>query len=176
MSLPQAIRAHLQSALTNPLSTQLAPFLVLFLIPCLVLLLFHNLTSHYTQRSRSYLLWSAAMVLESLGLGLPWNWTRANGLYHSSSSAAASSSSVNGHERKKSKKKNVRTRVQQQQQVGVANGHARPGKYTHPLQHKYLNLFCSDSSKSNGVDDGYYPGLVNISGTYCFMNSTLQAR
>ncbi|KAG7447707.1 cysteine proteinase [Guyanagaster necrorhizus] len=25
------------------------------------------------------------------------------------------------------------------------------------------------------VDDGYYPGLVNISGTYCFMNSTVQA-
>ena len=25
-------------------------------------------------------------------------------------------------------------------------------------------------------DDGYYPGLVNISGTYCFMNSTLQVR
>lgn len=23
-------------------------------------------------------------------------------------------------------------------------------------------------------DDGYYPGLVNISGTYCFMDSTLQ--
>lgn len=23
-------------------------------------------------------------------------------------------------------------------------------------------------------DDGYYPGLVNISGTYCFMNATLQ--
>ncbi|KAG6809578.1 hypothetical protein H0H92_015699 [Tricholoma furcatifolium] len=27
----------------------------------------------------------------------------------------------------------------------------------------------------SGSDDGYYPGLVNISGTYCFMNSTLQA-
>ena len=25
-------------------------------------------------------------------------------------------------------------------------------------------------------NDGYYPGLVNISGTYCFMNSTLQVR
>ena len=30
------------------------------------------------------------------------------------------------------------------------------------------------SVESNGTDDGYYPGLVNISGTYCFMNSTLQ--
>ncbi len=25
-------------------------------------------------------------------------------------------------------------------------------------------------------DEGYYPGIVNISGTYCFMDSTLQAR
>ncbi|KAJ7587151.1 hypothetical protein C8J56DRAFT_891041 [Mycena floridula] len=24
-------------------------------------------------------------------------------------------------------------------------------------------------------EDGYYPGLVNVSGTYCFMNSTIQA-
>lgn len=35
-------------------------------------------------------------------------------------------------------------------------------------------LFTSDSTK--GSDDGHYPGLVNISGTYCFMNSTLQVR
>ncbi|KAM5534438.1 hypothetical protein V8D89_011905 [Ganoderma adspersum] len=32
-----------------------------------------------------------------------------------------------------------------------------------------------DSSYDSPSDDGYYPGLVNISGTYCFMNSTLQA-
>ena len=24
------------------------------------------------------------------------------------------------------------------------------------------------------IDDGYYPGLVNMSGTYCFMNSVVQ--
>ncbi|KAG7097515.1 hypothetical protein E1B28_004858 [Marasmius oreades] len=29
--------------------------------------------------------------------------------------------------------------------------------------------------QSEGSYDGYYPGLVNISGTYCFMNSTVQA-
>ncbi|KAG6860838.1 hypothetical protein C0995_006976 [Termitomyces sp. Mi166 len=37
-----------------------------------------------------------------------------------------------------------------------------------------MNGISSHSSES-GTDDGYYPGLVNISGTYCFMNSTLQA-
>jgi ubiquitin carboxyl-terminal hydrolase 1 len=108
------------------------------------------------------LLWSAAMVLESLGLGLPWSWT--NG--------ASSSFMSNGHERKKSKKKHVRSRVEQQ---ALANGHARPG--TVPPQHilDIVLITRTDSnSKSNGVDDGYYPGLVNISGTYCFMNSTLQ--
>ncbi|KAG6848439.1 hypothetical protein H0H93_016953 [Arthromyces matolae] len=31
------------------------------------------------------------------------------------------------------------------------------------------------ATHDNGSDEGYYPGLVNISGTYCFMNSTLQA-
>ncbi|KAG6919764.1 hypothetical protein DXG01_001603 [Tephrocybe rancida] len=33
----------------------------------------------------------------------------------------------------------------------------------------------SSQASEGGSDDGYYPGLVNISGTYCFMNSTLQA-
>jgi ubiquitin carboxyl-terminal hydrolase 1 len=180
MSLPQVLRAHLQSILTNPLSAQLAPFLVLFLIPCLLLLLFLNINSHYTQRSKSYFLWSAAMVFESLGVGLPWNWTRANGAHHLSSASASSSSSssVNGHERKKSKKKNIRSR---EQQLAVANGNARPGKYPLPQQQHSISKLtsyncCTESSKSNGVDDGYYPGLVNISGTYCFMNSTLQVR
>ncbi|CDO69582.1 hypothetical protein BN946_scf184759.g22 [Trametes cinnabarina] len=32
-----------------------------------------------------------------------------------------------------------------------------------------------DSSYDDSSEDGYYPGLVNMSGTYCFMNSTLQA-
>jgi hypothetical protein len=141
MSLPQVLRAHLQSILTNPLSAQLAPFLVLFLIPCLLLLLFLNINSHYTQRSKSYFLWSAAMVFESLGVGLPWNWTRANGAHHLSSASASSSSSssVNGHERKKSKKKNVRSR---EQQLAVANGNARPGEYPPPnnMVYKYTNL------------------------------------
>lgn len=30
------------------------------------------------------------------------------------------------------------------------------------------------SSQDDSEADGYYPGIVNISGTYCFMDSTLQ--
>lgn len=63
-----------------------------------------------------------------------------------------SSSSGTQHETKKLKKKVLRTHSEQIE----LNGHARP-------HHK------------NDVHDGYYPGLVNISGTYCFMNSTMQA-
>lgn len=32
-----------------------------------------------------------------------------------------------------------------------------------------------DSDEDEG-EDGYYPGIVNISGTYCFMDSTIQVR
>ncbi|KAH7916243.1 hypothetical protein BJ138DRAFT_996097 [Hygrophoropsis aurantiaca] len=83
------------------------------------------------------------MVLQSLGISFPWNWSSSN------------LGSTSTHESKKLKKKHVRTRVDQLEQ----NGHARPGMLT------FFNTFL----------EGYYPGLVNISGTYCFMNSTLQA-
>ncbi|KAI0797178.1 hypothetical protein C8Q75DRAFT_229747 [Abortiporus biennis] len=56
------------------------------------------------------------------------------------------SSNDGERERRKLKKKAVRTRAGQQ---AALNGDAD--------------------------DDGYYPGIVNISGTYCFMDSTLQA-
>ena len=36
---------------------------------------------------------------------------------------------------------------------------------------KMVKLVSSESEWDNAL---YYPGLVNISGTYCFMNSTLQ--
>ncbi|KAJ8087195.1 ubiquitin-specific protease ubp1 [Marasmius tenuissimus] len=50
------------------------------------------------------------------------------------------------HEKKRSRKKS--SRASEEVEIGAGNG----GSY-----------------------DGYYPGLVNISGTYCFMNSTVQA-
>jgi ubiquitin carboxyl-terminal hydrolase 1 len=56
------------------------------------------------------------------------------------------------HETKKLKKKHVLTRSEQLEM----NGYARPD-----IRQELV--------------EGYYPGLVNISGTYCFMNSTIQA-
>ena len=37
------------------------------------------------------------------------------------------------------------------------------------------HIFHGAGCGSYGNDEGYYPGIVNISGTYCFMDSTLQA-
>ncbi|KAI0832795.1 hypothetical protein BC628DRAFT_1529088 [Trametes gibbosa] len=62
------------------------------------------------------------------------------------------SSSSNNADRKKLKRKHVRTRDEQA---------ARPSG--------------QEKSYEGLPEDGHYPGLVNISGTYCFMNSTLQA-
>ncbi|KAH7930635.1 cysteine proteinase [Leucogyrophana mollusca] len=94
------------------------------------------------------------MVLESLGIGFPWSWSTGN---------LGSSS----HETKKLKKKHVRSRVEQLE----LNGHARPG-----APNSVPNIESSHAlSGDQPAGEGYYPGLVNISGTYCFMNSTLQA-
>ncbi|EMD40387.1 hypothetical protein CERSUDRAFT_80061 [Gelatoporia subvermispora B] len=61
--------------------------------------------------------------------------------------------SSSSHEKRKLKKKVVRTRAEQLARDGLSRPEAEKGV----------------------ADDGYYPGLVNLSGTYCFMNSTLQA-
>ncbi|KAI0796253.1 hypothetical protein BC629DRAFT_1616183 [Irpex lacteus] len=86
------------------------------------------------------------MVLEILSSALPWNWSSG----HSSGKLSPD------RQRGKSSKRVVRTRAQQVQ----AN-----------IQ---LYLQITGSSKDD-VEEGYYPGIVNISGTYCFMDSTLQA-
>ncbi|KAF7795265.1 hypothetical protein EIP86_006417 [Pleurotus ostreatoroseus] len=67
---------------------------------------------------------------------------------------AGGSSSEKERERRKLKKKGVRTRAEQ---VGLGKDGAGSSKDVH----------CDDG--------GHYPGIVNISGTYCFMDSTLQA-
>ncbi|KAL4076239.1 hypothetical protein J3A83DRAFT_4089982 [Scleroderma citrinum] len=56
------------------------------------------------------------------------------------------------HDSRKLRKKHIRSRADHLE----LNGYARP-------------------EGRSGPPEGYYPGLVNISGTYCFMNSTLQA-
>lgn len=45
------------------------------------------------------------------------------------------------------------------------------------LMEEHCSILSTDmlgSGKDESEADGYYPGIVNISGTYCFMDSTLQ--
>lgn len=118
MYLSEDIRSYCLTIIKNPLFQQLAPFAVLFVLPVLILFTVQAATAT-AQNHKSYLLWCAAMVLESFGIGLPWNW---------SNSHAASGS---GHERKKSKKKHVRTRAEQVS----ANGHTGPGMQTNRIRY-----------------------------------------
>jgi ubiquitin carboxyl-terminal hydrolase 1 len=158
MYLSEELHFYLLQLARNPLLQQLAPFAVFFLVPLFIFLFTAQAATYKNQ-----LLWSAAMVLESLGLGLPWNWSGNN--VHASGSGT--------HERKKSKKKHTRTRAEQ----ANTDERARRGMYFDYIQSCIHSLKCTESSsplKGSGVEDGYYPGLVNISGTYCFMNSTLQ--
>ncbi|TFK68489.1 cysteine proteinase [Pluteus cervinus] len=69
------------------------------------------------------------------------------------SGGSSGSSGRSSHHGKGKGRKHIRSRAEQQ---------AMNGRHD------------SDSGKES-EDDGYYPGLVNISGTYCFLNSTLQA-
>ncbi|KAF9480182.1 cysteine proteinase [Pholiota conissans] len=143
--------------LKSPLFQQVAPLVVLFLIPALVFF-----AAQYLRRlslHRLVLGWfhTLRMGLDSLGFSIPWLWSS------SSPHSASSSSGSHGKRHKKSgggsKNKLVRTRAEQ-----IAMN----------------ELDKANESKNAAVDSqleksGYYPGLVNISGTYCFMNSTLQA-
>lgn len=131
MHIPDHTRTWLIDILKSNLFQQIAPFLVLFLIPTLVLLA-------TTVLHPARLLYILTMGLESIGLGLAWLFSS-----NSKSSTSAGGSKSSGD---KKAKKPPRTRAEQVTQNGTAHH-----------------------------DEGYYPGLVNISGTYCFMNSTLQA-
>ncbi|OJT09507.1 Ubiquitin carboxyl-terminal hydrolase 16 [Trametes pubescens] len=64
------------------------------------------------------------------------------------------SSSLSNSERKRLKRRHVRNSTRDDQVVRTSS---------------------QDTASESSSEDGYYPGLVNISGTYCFMNSTLQA-
>jgi len=105
MSFQDDFRTWSFNLLSNPLIQQIAPLLILSLIPVLVFYITN-------QANRNSLFYSIVMVLESLGLGLPWNWL--NG--HSTSTVAS-------HEKKKSKKTHVRTRAEQ----SALNGSAKHG-------------------------------------------------
>lgn len=65
------------------------------------------------------------------------------------------------------------------------NGQSSQKSATVDRKHKRKHASRSERSSTDhsrrgksidmGNSDGYYPGLVNVSGTYCFMNSTIQA-
>lgn len=101
MYLPPTIRSYCLSVIAHPISQQLAPFAVFFLIP---LFFFYAATAF--QRHWQRLFWYIANMFESLGLpfgaSMPWNWGSGG---HASGSGA--------QERKKSKKKHPRTRADQ---------------------------------------------------------------
>ncbi|KAF7294218.1 USP domain-containing protein [Mycena chlorophos] len=88
------------------------------------------------------------LLVMALGALLPWNW--ANHDKQSSSSTSQSRESTPG------KPVRIRTRAEQ-----VATT-------TKPVREK-------SPPKQDSAQDALFPGLVNMSGTHCFMNSTLQA-
>ncbi|KAI5116047.1 hypothetical protein M0805_009361, partial [Coniferiporia weirii] len=86
------------------------------------------------------------MVLESFGVSFLWNW--------GAGSAETAAAAV---ERRRAKKKGVvRTRKDQVEMNGLAT-------------------YSDSTDRDDDDDDLCYPGLVNVSGTYCFLNSVLQA-
>ncbi len=98
MHIPQELRYYLVQLSYNPALQQIAPLLVIILLPCLVL----SVQPFFAPLFRFCL-----MVLESLTLVLPWNW------FTSSSSGSV----------KKPRKKLVRTRAEQQGLNGDARKH-----------------------------------------------------
>ncbi|KAF8227633.1 cysteine proteinase [Tricholoma matsutake] len=132
MLLSEDIRAWCIDFLSSSAFQQIAPLLVVLLVPSLFILV-------ATKAELNSLVYAIIMGLESFSL--PWPWPSSNGATSSVLVKHATSPVEKGS------KKHARTSREQ--------------------------VSMNDSEKGNG--DGYYPGLVNISGTYCFMNSTLQA-
>jgi hypothetical protein len=131
---------------------QLAPLVIVLVVPLLVLY------------GRNYLSEFAFHMITVASSALPWNWSS---IYEHGSIIA-----------KPKKKPAVRTRAEQL----AARTDGRPG--ASPVKHCYC--FAETDSETiisevkNDASEGekglFYPGLVNISGTYCFMNSTMQVR
>ena len=88
------------------------------------------------------------MIFDTLGRYLSWNPLKGD-----------------GSQKHREKKHASRTRAERLGLRNSAGGNTRWGTGT------TLKLSNTIGSSNSG---GYYPGLVNISGTYCFLNSTLQ--
>ncbi|KAI0677187.1 hypothetical protein C8Q78DRAFT_1001569 [Trametes maxima] len=142
------IRYYCYHIVSSPAFQQTAPLVFLILVPTLVLVA--NTYRHLIAATLS-------MVLESLSLILPWNWL--------------DGSSSGGSDRRKLKRRNIRARDEQ-----VARTSSQGMSHSRSLSRSPVERTRHpDSTNDTSSGDGYYPGLVNISGTYCFMNSTLQA-
>jgi hypothetical protein len=95
---------------------------------------------------------SVSRMLAVASSALPWNWSS---LYEHNSTSSDPKNHL------------VRTRAEQL----AARTDGCPGTYQQLVAHfEYSQPPDIEESKS------FYPGLVNISGTYCFMNSTMQVR
>jgi ubiquitin carboxyl-terminal hydrolase 1 len=109
MLLSDDLRAWCIELLSSSAFQQIAPLLVILLVPSLFILV-------ATKAELRSLVYSITMGLESVGFSLPWRWPLSN---ETSSSVLVKHSS--SHAEKKSKKR-ARTRAEQ-----VMNGSARYG-------------------------------------------------
>ncbi|EIW61368.1 cysteine proteinase [Trametes versicolor FP-101664 SS1] len=100
------------------------------------------------------------MATQRLASLLPWNWSDA-------------SSSLSNSERKRLKRRHVRNSTRDDQVARTSSQGTR--SRVDPVLPRAGPQLSPDTTHESSSEDGYYPGLVNISGTYCFMNSTLQA-
>lgn len=138
--------------LSHPAFQQIAPIVILIFVPTLVL---------WAASYRHSFLFAIQMVFDSLASLLPWNWSDA-------------SSSLSNSERKRLKRRHVRNSTRDDQVARTSSQGTR--SRVDPVLPRAGPQLSPDTTYESSSEDGYYPGLVNISGTYCFMNSTLQVR
>lgn len=160
--------------LRNTAFTQVVPLLVVLLVPAAFLFTFTHLRQLNFDRILYSLLQIIAMVLDSLGISLPWLWAAPQ-----RPSSSSSSSRSKSHRRKSSSAKVLKPRPEEValQTVSKDSLHCVPFLFSFSSQLSYP--FIANGLRDSDSDADaprHYPGLVNISGTYCFMNSTLQVR
>jgi hypothetical protein len=135
---------------------QLAPLVLVLVVPLLVLY------------GRNYLGEFAFHMITVASSALPWNWSS---IYEHGSIIA-----------KPKKKPAVRTRAEQ---LAARTDGGRPGMSPVKLFVMFraeteFETITSKATTNDASEEGekglFYPGLVNISGTYCFTNSTMQVR
>lgn len=108
MQNTEDLHAWCLEIISSSLFQQVAPILVLLLVPFLVLTV-------ATKAERSSLSYRFTMGLESFGISLPWNWWSSNGI-----------SSSSGKGSNYDKKKHIRTRAEQIEMNGIAKHSGSP--------------------------------------------------